>query len=55
MKCQILLAEKNWKNILNLLSAELAQSMVKVKYLNDLTRSLSFLLLKFEKVQFSSS
>ena len=32
MKCQILFAEKNKKNIIDLLSAELAQGVVKVKY-----------------------
>ena len=30
MKCQILFSEKNTKNIVNLLSAELAQRVVKV-------------------------
>ena len=32
MKCQILFSGKNKKNIINLLSAELAQRVVKVKY-----------------------
>ena len=31
MKCQILFSEKNKKNIVNLLSTELAQSVVQVK------------------------
>ena len=32
MNCQILLSGKNKKNVTNILSAELAQRVVKVKY-----------------------
>ena len=34
MKCQILFSGKHKKNILNLLSAELAPNVIKVKYLS---------------------
>ena len=36
MKCHILFSWKNKKNIINLLSAELAQRMIKVKKSNQL-------------------
>ena len=43
MKCQILFSGKSKKNITNLLSAELAQSMVKVNLIVSKNDFLNFL------------